>query len=134
MKHPFTVLYRVFIKNCVFSQKIFRTLPFLCFPSVSVRVHTHQTGRTPALQQNWQSSGKNTIFIEHPVPGKGKAFKKITLLFIFHAIDEWKREMHIDCALYLYNLNNIMEGNLLNKNNRGGLTLSSKEFERKWSA
>ena len=35
--------YRVFIKYCVFSEdfKIFRTLAFLCFPSVSVCVHTH---------------------------------------------------------------------------------------------
>ena len=37
-------------------------------------VYTHQAGRTPASQQNWQSSGKsqnftekNTIFNEHPV-------------------------------------------------------------------
>ena len=45
-------VYRGFIKYCVFSEdfKIFRTLTFLCFPSVSVR--------TPALQQNWQSSEK----------------------------------------------------------------------------
>ena len=34
--------YRVFIKYCVFFEyfKIFRTLAFLCFPSVSVCVHT----------------------------------------------------------------------------------------------
>ena len=34
--------YRVFIKYCVFSEdfKIFRTLAFLCSPSVSVCVHT----------------------------------------------------------------------------------------------
>ena len=33
--------YRVFIKFCVFSKefRIFRTLVFLCFPSVSVCVH-----------------------------------------------------------------------------------------------
>ena len=39
------VIYRVFIKYCVFSKdfKIFRTLAFLCFPLVSVCVHT--TGR-----------------------------------------------------------------------------------------
>ena len=37
-----TFLYRVFIKYCVFSDflEIFRTLAFLCFPSVSVCVHT----------------------------------------------------------------------------------------------
>ena len=34
--------YRVFMKYCVISKdvRIFRTLVFLCFPSVSVRVHT----------------------------------------------------------------------------------------------
>ena len=54
-------LYRVFIKYCVFSEdfKIFRTLAFPCLPSVSVRVYIHQAGRTPALQQNWQSSEKS---------------------------------------------------------------------------
>ena len=37
-------------------------------------MYTHQAGRKPALQQNWQGSekittfyGKNTIFKEHPV-------------------------------------------------------------------
>ena len=37
------IIYRVFIKYCVFFSedfKIFRTLAFLCFPSVSVCVHT----------------------------------------------------------------------------------------------
>ena len=36
--------YRVLIKYCVFFEdfKIFRTLSFLCFPSVSVCVHTRQ--------------------------------------------------------------------------------------------
>ena len=34
--------------------EIFRTLAFLCFPSVSVCVHTKE-GREPALQQYWQS-------------------------------------------------------------------------------
>ena len=36
--------------------KIFRNLAFLCFPSVSVCVHTHKAGRIPALQQHGQSS------------------------------------------------------------------------------
>ena len=40
------------------------------------------------------------------------------------------QENCIDCALYLNNLNNIREGKLLNKKNRGGLTLPSKEFEK----
>ena len=59
--------YRVFIKYCgvIFKYfKIFRTLAFLCFPSVSVCVYTHQTGRIPALQQNWQSLEKSQNFKE----------------------------------------------------------------------
>jgi len=37
-------------------------------------VYTHEAGRTPALQQNWQSSEKSQhlkkqIFNEHPVLG-----------------------------------------------------------------
>ena len=61
--------YRVFIKYCVFLKdfKILRTLAFLCFLSVSVCVHTpgtHQAGRTPALQQNWQSSENSKNFKE----------------------------------------------------------------------
>ena len=52
--------YRVFIRYCVFLEdvKIFRTLAFLCFPSVSVFVHIPGI-RTHALQQNWQSSEKS---------------------------------------------------------------------------
>ena len=39
------IMYRVFMKYCIFFEdfKIFRTLAFLCFPSVSVWVYT--TGR-----------------------------------------------------------------------------------------
>ena len=53
--------YRVFIKYCVFSEefKIFQTLAFLCFPSVSVCVHTHTRqvehqpcSRTSRVQKN----------------------------------------------------------------------------------
>ena len=44
--------------------KIFQTLVFLCLPSVSVVVHTHQTGRKPVLQQNWQSFEKSQHFKE----------------------------------------------------------------------
>ena len=53
--------------NIVFFSedfKIFQTLVLLCFPSVSVCVHTHLAGRTPALQQNWQSSEKSQNFKE----------------------------------------------------------------------
>ena len=49
--------------NIVFFPKIFK-YSGLCFPSVSVCVHTHQAGRTPALQQNWQSSEKPQNFKE----------------------------------------------------------------------
>ena len=68
-------MYRVFIKYCVFFEdfKIFRTLLFSVFPRCQC-VYAHQAGRTPALQQNWQSSEKllkilwkNKIFNEHPV-------------------------------------------------------------------
>ena len=40
-------------------KNIFRSLAFLCFPSVSVCVHSLWAGRTPAMQQNWQSSEKS---------------------------------------------------------------------------
>ena len=77
---PFS--YRVFIEYCVFSEdfKLFRTLAFLCFPSVSVCVHT-PAGRTPVLQQNLQSTEKsqnflekNTIIKEHPVCRRKKLY------------------------------------------------------------
>ena len=49
------MIYGVFIKYCVFSEyfKIFRALF-----SLGVSVYTLQAGKTPALQQNWQSSEK----------------------------------------------------------------------------
>ena len=45
--------YRVFIKYCVFSEdfKIFRALAFLCFPSVSVCVHTQDRYNTCAAAE-----------------------------------------------------------------------------------
>ena len=52
--------------NIVFFSEdfqIFRTLAFLCFPSVSVCVHT-TTGRKPVLQQNCQSLEKSQNFKE----------------------------------------------------------------------
>ena len=70
-----SVSYMVFIKYCFFS-KILKYIP----DSVSACVHwtsrlgRQMAGRTPALQQNWQSleksqlfKEKNTIFNEHPV-------------------------------------------------------------------
>ena len=63
--------YRVLIKYCVFSM-ILIYIPDTVFSRCQC-VYTHQAGRTPALQQNWQSSEnsknvrKYTIFNEHPV-------------------------------------------------------------------
>ena len=76
----FSSTYRVFIKYCVFEDiKLYSRLwfqqcsywPFMAaFPRCQC-VYTHKAGRTPALQQNWQSSEnskrKNTIFNEQPV-------------------------------------------------------------------
>ena len=53
------LIYRVLIKYCVFS-KIFKysgVLSFSLIPRCQC-VYTHQAGRKPALQQNWQSSEK----------------------------------------------------------------------------
>ena len=65
-------MYRVLIKYCVFS-KILIYFPDSVFSRYQC-VYTHPAGRTPALQQNWQSSEKlhnfkekNTNFNEHPV-------------------------------------------------------------------
>ena len=38
-------------------------MAFLCFPWFQC-VYTHQAGRTPALQLNWQSSEKSQHFKE----------------------------------------------------------------------
>ena len=61
----------MFIKYCVFS-KILIYFPGSVFSRCQC-VYTRQAGRTPALQQNWQSSenSKNTIFNKHPVPNRG---------------------------------------------------------------
>ena len=79
---------RVFIKYCVFFSKIlkyiFRTLAFLGFPSVSVyaytvtmdfilgppdvRSNTSAAAGLAEFRKITKSSGKNTIFNEHPVP------------------------------------------------------------------
>ena len=64
----------MFIKYGVFFEnfKIFRTLSFLFFPSVSVYVHTRQVehqgcSRTGRVQKNHKTSRKNTFLNEHPV-------------------------------------------------------------------
>ena len=54
--------YRVFIKYCVFSD-FFLNIPNSVFPRCQC-VYTHQAGRKPALQQNWQSSEKSQNFKE----------------------------------------------------------------------
>ena len=64
----------MFIKYSVFWNilKYPGLWPFSVFPLCQC-VYTHQAGRTPALQQNWQRLEKsqnykeNTIFNEHPV-------------------------------------------------------------------
>ena len=58
LQQRYFILYNVFINYCVFLEdfKIFWTLAFFCFPSVSVCVYT--TGKILR---------KNTIFSEHPV-------------------------------------------------------------------
>ena len=68
------LLYRVFIKYCVFSKdiRILRTLVFLCFFGVSVYTQTRQVehqccSRTGRIQKIHKILRKNTIFIEHPV-------------------------------------------------------------------
>ena len=52
--------YRVFIKYCVFS-KILIYFPDSVFSRCQY-VYTRQTGRTSALQQNWQSSENSNFF------------------------------------------------------------------------
>ena len=62
----FNYIYRVFNKYCGFFLKFlkfFGLLPFSVFPRCQC-VYTHQAGRTPALQQNWQSSEKSQRFKE----------------------------------------------------------------------
>ena len=55
-------MYRVFIKYCVFS-KILIYFPDSVFSRCQC-VYIRQAGRTPALQQNWQSSEKSQHFKE----------------------------------------------------------------------
>ena len=84
-------MYRVFIKYCVFSKdfKIFQTLASRC-----QCVYTHQAGKKPAIQQNWQSSEKsqnlkektqylmNTLYISGEVRTKRRcAFWNISRIF-----------------------------------------------------
>ena len=52
-----TMLYRVFIKYCVFFW-FYKNIPDSVFPRYQC-VYTHQAGRKPALQQNRQSSEKS---------------------------------------------------------------------------
>ena len=55
-------MYRVFIRYCVFL-KILIYIPNSVFSRCQC-VYTRQAGRTPALQQNWQSSENSKIFKE----------------------------------------------------------------------
>ena len=79
----FTSRYRVFIKYCLFSEflKYSGLLPFSVF-SLCQCVYTHQAGRTPALQQNWQSSEKSQNF-------KEKSHYLMNILYLrLHKIDK----------------------------------------------
>ena len=49
--------------NIVFFPKILKYFPDSVFPQCQY-VYTNQAGRTPALQQNWQSSEKSQKFKE----------------------------------------------------------------------
>ena len=60
--HTCTTTYRVFIKYCVFFR-FFKNIPNSVFPRCQC-VYTHQAGRKPALQHNWQSSEKSQNFKE----------------------------------------------------------------------
>jgi len=50
-----------------FCPNIFRALTFLCFPSVSVCVHTTGSAAAELARVQKNNKGKNTIFNEHPV-------------------------------------------------------------------
>ena len=92
MKISKTVWYRVFIKYCVFFDdfKIFWTLAFLCFPSVSVCAQTKQITSAAAELAEFRNitkfQGKNIICYEHPVYEYGcKKFHRLLFMsdFIF---------------------------------------------------
>ena len=92
--------YRMFINYCVFSEflKMFPTLAFLCFPSVSVCAHTHQAGRKPALQQNWQSSEKSQHFKEKIQ----YLMKTLIMLRIQHiSSSKWSEHWHVHSTKFL---------------------------------
>ena len=78
-------IYRVYIKYCVFFPKIlkhFGLWPFSVFPRCQC-VYTHQAGRKPALQQNWQSSKKSQNFKEkHNILWTPCSWIKIILKYI----------------------------------------------------
>ena len=73
-KHHISPNYRVFIKYCFLAFKKYSELwPFSVY-SQCQSVYRQMAGRTPSLQQNWQSfeksqhlKEKNTIFNTHPV-------------------------------------------------------------------
>ena len=77
--------YRVFIKYCVFSEdfKIFWTLAPSVFPLCQC-VYTHQAGRTPALQLNWQSSDKSPNFKEKTQYLMNNLYVRTISFFGFH--------------------------------------------------
>ena len=88
LSNPIFVYYRVFIKYWWFFsnfQKYSGLWPFQVFPRCSC-VYTHQAGRKPALQQNWQSSEKSqnfkekTQYLMNPLQLKKCANSRISLV------------------------------------------------------
>ena len=65
-KNRLKIKYRVFIKYCVSFEnfKIYSGLWLLSLPALCTRTTKWQVCRTPALQQNWQSSEKSQHYKE----------------------------------------------------------------------
>ena len=83
--------------NIVFFGIVFKysgLLPFSVFPLCQCE-YRHQSGRTPALQQNWQSSEilrKNTIFNKHAV--------RPALLMANKPINFAINQLNFNCNIY----------------------------------
>ena len=71
MKFPSSVKSKHTLNIVFFSGdfKIFWTLTFLCFPSVSVCGQTSASAELAEFRKNTKFQGKNTKFNEHPVYG-----------------------------------------------------------------
>ena len=85
--------------NIVFFPKILE-YSGLCFSGLCQCVYTHQAGRTPALQQNWQSSEKSQNFHEkHNIywtPCRSSSLQTTSILGAF------KPELYVLYELYVF--------------------------------